>query len=854
MVSFNPLHHLWPRVPPSTAPTLQSIATFDGISDDNTDIQQAVEDPQQQRNDATAIEIDLMSPTHRLCQAMPDEHVRQINTSPQHREPHKQFAVSQDAVGRDYNLNSSETGQTLGNGGQYEDSARQMTAQSLDASERHLRTTNLAHHFHTPGVSATASVEGQVKQNSAASEHDDDDLFAEFTNEGYHDNDAGTSKVAQQASYTAGNPATQALYDVSSIKPEPETDAQLPIDTTEPAEPARSTIAVTEDAATAPVPTATQPDTSVANRQASIKLELGLNTPNTPPSVRDERGATSHVSTSPQGSSPADMAHSSGTEYPAEQYAQDPHSMCISPQATLNIDNGQRSPSVDSVITSNRLGSGKAAFSSGGMNLDANSHFLAQQWSQRQRLVDMSTLTAEAVQMNPVLLHGPVPTRLQQGQNAPTLTTSALNRPQVASYTPYEIMPSYAQHMDGPQGSSNYSYIGHRQYPTCPPTNQVGQIHPQLKPPGSAFNESMPHETPKSYGSPQGYSTSALNYPPPPTGVREEEGSETSDDDEPLITRAPRHGSVTTSPTSVLPRARSTTMLNAPENASSNHVPSPKQDSVIELSDDDEGEATEPISWKLPAFEATYHPPSSANETPTAKISIPSLVREEVALTEDHAAQEMHLFVSVFLPAQRALQNPDPQPAHAVLNFHTIAVMVLEAFEQYEIGDELGRGYGFHSGEFARRPSPRASDDDDKEPERTRAAQDADVDDIFFAVIDRWRAAMLAGKQTAKLVRGAQEFCDVALDVIHHVKEHGLLRREPRSKRRVRSDKGVARGPRGGGTKEAEDKGKPAKRKADRVANELQPRKKTKGAPKKAGPKTGKGNAGGGVVVKQRKK
>ncbi len=110
----------------------------------------------------------------------------------------------------------------------------------------------------------------------------------------------------------------------------------------------------------------------------------------------------------------------------------------------------------------------------------------------------------------------------------------------------------------------------------------------------------------------------------------------------------------------------------------------------------------------------------------------------------------------------------------------------------------------------------------------------------------------------------SQEFCDVALDVIHYVKEHGVLQPEPK-KRRVRSDKGVARGPRSGAKEvEMKDKTGGGKRKADVMAgkapakkgttkvNEVQPRKKAKGDPKKAKPKAGNGKSGG-VVVKPRK-
>ena len=240
---------------------------------------------------------------------------------------------------------------------------------------------------------------------------------------------------------------------------------------------------------------------------------------------------------------------------------------------------------------------------------------------------------------------------------------------------------------------------------------------------------------------------------------------------------------------------------------------------------DNDASDVEPISWKLPSFEITYHGPEKPNDNHEAAVSIPNLVREHVALTDDHHQQEMQLFLEVFLPAQRALQTPDPEPAHAVINFHTISVMVLEAFVQWEIGDELGRGYGFHGGNTAMRPEPQGKEDD--EPERIRSATDADVDEIFFAVLDRWRAGMLSDKGTLKLIRGCQEFCDIALDVIHFIKEHGLLSPEEK-KRKERSDKGSVRGSKG----DAEDS--KGKRKADAgKVNNLASRKKSKTEDKK---------------------
>ncbi|KAH3912710.1 hypothetical protein HBI56_155730 [Parastagonospora nodorum] len=189
------------------------------------------------------------------------------------------------------------------------------------------------------------------------------------------------------------------------------------------------------------------------------------------------------------------------------------------------------------------------------------------------------------------------------------------------------------------------------------------------------------------------------------------------------------------------------------------------------------------IDWTLPRFEAQFEPGATKNDPTVAKVSIPGIVREEIFLSPDHAEQETHLLLHIFLPNQRRLETPDTNPAVAILNFHTVAVMVIEAFVQFEIGDEYGLGRGHWHNDH--------DEDGVAEYQRVRDAKDADPDDIFFAVIDRWRAGLESNKQPSKLIRGTQEFCDIALDIIYYIREHGLLEERQRA---VRSDKGVKRG------------------------------------------------------------
>ena len=64
--------------------------------------------------------------------------------------------------------------------------------------------------------------------------------------------------------------------------------------------------------------------------------------------------------------------------------------------------------------------------------------------------------------------------------------------------------------------------------------------------------------------------------------------------------------------------------------------------------------------------------------------------------------------------------------------------MVLDEFTQFEIGDLVSS---------AKRKKPDSDfhqhdESDEEEPVRHHKAKDADVDEIFFAVVDRWRVGM----------------------------------------------------------------------------------------------------------------
>ncbi|KAF2245959.1 hypothetical protein BU26DRAFT_507622 [Trematosphaeria pertusa] len=370
----------------------------------------------------------------------------------------------------------------------------------------------------------------------------------------------------------------------------------------------------------------------------------------------------------------------------------------------------------------------------------------------------------------------------------------------------------YQGTFNGPQQSAMYGqgippYSHDHYYGQMPDPHQYGYY---------------PHGTYQAYSQPQ----ASLYRSARATGKRKAEDEpvahsdgddDGSSDDEPLVTRTQRHHSILShsnasnsgmgrsSPTaasgslyqadahggaSTNPRVPTKLKLTVKKPTLARPLPQPQPSQSSEQFSSSAAD-NNGISWKLPTYAVEPH--TSGDGYPSVKVSLPGLVREELLLSADHAAQEIHLFKHLFLPGQQALATPDPQPTIAVLNFHTVCTLVLDAYDAYEIGDLEA-----HS-----RPQPPSA------PEGAVGILDArevSVDDIFFAAIDRWRAGMAGdhGKKNYALIRGIQEFCDIALDVIYYVHEHGLLREKEKQKmdgrvRKERSDKGVPRKPRGGG-------------------------------------------------------
>ncbi|KAH7135063.1 hypothetical protein B0J11DRAFT_151473 [Dendryphion nanum] len=122
-----------------------------------------------------------------------------------------------------------------------------------------------------------------------------------------------------------------------------------------------------------------------------------------------------------------------------------------------------------------------------------------------------------------------------------------------------------------------------------------------------------------------------------------------------------------------------------------------------------------------------------------AKVSVPRMVRHELLLDPTFCVLEFHMIEQIFLPNQRTMN--ETHPTNALHNFHILAVLVIDAFASE-----------FHE----KRDFPAI-----------------DVDEVFFAVTDKYRVGLAMGRESYSLVRGIQEFVDIVLDQIFWVKQNG---------------------------------------------------------------------------------
>ncbi|KAF2734658.1 hypothetical protein EJ04DRAFT_564075 [Polyplosphaeria fusca] len=220
-------------------------------------------------------------------------------------------------------------------------------------------------------------------------------------------------------------------------------------------------------------------------------------------------------------------------------------------------------------------------------------------------------------------------------------------------------------------------------------------------------------------------------------------------------------------------------------------------------SNEKEGEPSMKIDWKLPEYEAIYECEEWGvnKDIPTAKVSLPGMPRETLYLSPDHPLDEFAMIRDIFLATQK--ERSDTDPKLALLNFHTIAVLVLDYLAPANM------------------------------------PQDFDTEDAFLTILDKWRIGKEAKRETYMIIRGVQEFFDVALDMVYYIKQHGFVP-EPTRQRKERSDKGVKRGPRADATVLEPRK----KIKEDKVGGHAKGKTAAAGKKNKAGSNAQAGNTG----------
>ncbi|KAF2646738.1 hypothetical protein P280DRAFT_525748 [Massarina eburnea CBS 473.64] len=286
-----------------------------------------------------------------------------------------------------------------------------------------------------------------------------------------------------------------------------------------------------------------------------------------------------------------------------------------------------------------------------------------------------------------------------------------------------------------------------------------------------------------------------------------DDGGESSDD-EPLVNRTRRHHNhdVQQGSSMVEENWQQQHQQNSSSSQTSMSRPLPNHHSPTPYAHPSSSDPTA-ISWKLPTYSIDIAANDRDTENQVIQVSLPGCVREPLLLSMDHADQEVHLFRALFLPAHQSFEQPDPEPHIAILNFHNICVMVLDSYYAYQVGDLMSRlpttdpRSSHHQQQQQQQQQQHPYHPSPYDPEQMQPldkdARDVDENEIFFATVDRWRAGLEDPVKPAyTLIRGPQEFTDVALDIIYHIKQNGLVVKSQQPKPRAeRSDKGVKRGP-----------------------------------------------------------
>jgi hypothetical protein len=383
------------------------------------------------------------------------------------------------------------------------------------------------------------------------------------------------------------------------------------------------------------------------------------------------------------------------------------------------------------------------------------------------------------------------------------------------------------QHMHGPQYNAMY---GQNPNDTWAPNYYYGVPDPYnpsfYPPPPPHHGYPTPEQAPvhpymvAPRGSGKRKATSYVEDEEENLDIIDTDDSEDDSDNEPLVTRTKHHHNADSVSNGYASRApiphklQEEVQAEPSASSTSTKVPSLPRPLPQRQSPSVRPSSPDPtaIDWKLPEYHIDPAPNDKETENPVIKITLPGCIRESLLLSMDHPEQELHLFQEIFLPAQRSLSTPDLEPCKAILNFHNICVMVLDAYYAHQVGDLV-----------AHIPRPATSDpfaahaayqdqqqqkNTELDPVDRKDAREIDENEIFFATMDRWRAGLEEPvKQAYTLIRGPQEFTEIALDIIYYIKAHGMVNQKAKPKeqkeskepkvRAERSDKGIKRGPKG---------------------------------------------------------
>ena len=194
MASFaSSLRNLLGRGQPSTSSTPGPIARFDGMNETPQEMHRATF-LETANTDAAATDNVSTPPTIGQPEPPQQDCDHQPASSHELGQPGQYSAVQQGGQHFDHTQNTVQPPQELGNGGfsQYDEWTRQVpsraaTVQPPENPQYDFHINNQPYASQLLDTVSNAGAEVQVKQEPAMHEHDDQDIFAEFTNEHVHE-------------------------------------------------------------------------------------------------------------------------------------------------------------------------------------------------------------------------------------------------------------------------------------------------------------------------------------------------------------------------------------------------------------------------------------------------------------------------------------------------------------------------------------------------------------------------------------------------------------------------------------------------------------------------------------------